>query len=154
MLKKNKIVWEKWVDPFALEDIEEEGEEEEEVEQDFPSYEQYESQEEQVNDEKMLLLYSDMGIIPYNEKTSSGKIFNFWIGHTNFDITKKISVLIESVPGVEILDIFTRYRFRVAIGKAFRDREVMNDISKTLTIFFNDVEQQKDFNQDNSDTDD
>lgn len=152
MLKKNKIVWEKWVDPFALDDIEEEGEEEE-VEQDFPSYEQYESQEEQVNDEKMLLLYSEMGIIPYNEKTSSGKIFNFWIGHTNFDITQKISVVIESVPGVEILDIFTRYRFRIAIGKAFVDREVMNRISKELNDYFS-IEQAQNINQNNYNTDD
>ena len=44
-----------------------------------------------------MLLYSDMGVIPYNEKQPSGKIFNFWIGHTNFDITHNVKETIEAV---------------------------------------------------------
>jgi hypothetical protein len=72
-----------------------------------------------------------MGIIPINENTASGKIFNFWLGHTNFDITKKIFDIIEKTEGVETLDIFTRYRFRISVGKAFTDSVVMKDIQES-----------------------
>ena len=70
---------------------------------------------------------------PVTEKIPSGKIFNFWVGHTNFDITRNIQQVISSVTGVEILDVFTRYRFRIAVAKAFKDRNVMNDISKAIS---------------------
>ena len=78
-------------------------------------------------------------VIPYNEKQPSGKIFNFWIGHTNFDITHNVKETIEAVDGIEILDVFTRYRFRIAIGKSFTDREVMNNIYKGLSNKFSKV---------------
>jgi hypothetical protein len=54
------------------------------------------------------------------------------MGHTNFDISKKIAQIIERTDGVETLDIFTRYRFRVSIGKAFDDSETMRNINKTI----------------------
>jgi hypothetical protein len=54
------------------------------------------------------------------------------MGHTNFDISKKIAQMIERTDGVETLDIFTRYRFRVSIGKAFDDSETMRNINKTI----------------------
>jgi hypothetical protein len=73
-----------------------------------------------------------MGIIPMNENTMSGKIFNFWMGHTNFNITKKIADIIEQTDGVETLDIFTRYRFRIGVGKAFDDSSVMRTINKRV----------------------
>ena len=73
-----------------------------------------------------------MGIIPVNDNTASGKLFNFWVGHTNFDISKKIANIIEKTDGVETLDIFTRYRFRIAVGKAFDDSEIMRNINKTI----------------------
>ena len=40
---------------------------------------------------------------------------------------------IQSVDGVEALDIYTRYRFRIAIGKLFKDRDVMFQIQTKLT---------------------
>ena len=135
-MSKNKIIWEKWVDPFFSENITD-NEDHNDTEEDFPSYDEYsEKQEAEDIDESVLLLYSDMGVIPYNEKMPSGKIFNFWIGHTNFDITHSIKEKIEQVDGIEILDVFTRYRFRIAIAKSFRDREVMNNISKALSNKF------------------
>lgn len=130
------IVWQKWFDPFGEDDIIEN-------ENRNVSQEEYESEaEENMKDlEKnhmqqlqrpMKAIATPMGIIPYTENTASGKIFNFWVGHTNFDITQKISDLIENIDGVEILDIFTRYRFRIAIGKAFIDSKVMKEINDTI----------------------
>ena len=73
-----------------------------------------------------------MGIIPMTENTASGKIFNFWVGHTNFDITKKVADMIEKTDGVETFDVFTRYRFRVGVGKAFSDSETMREINSRV----------------------
>ena len=56
------------------------------------------------------------------------KMFNFWTGHTNFSITPDVAVKIEKIEGIEVLDILTRYRFRIGIAKLFRDRNVMNKI--------------------------
>ena len=60
------------------------------------------------------------------------RICNFWLAHTNFNITQSISEQIEKVDGVETLDIFTRYRFRIAIGKAFNSSIVMQNIQNQL----------------------
>ena len=71
------------------------------------------------------VIATPMGIIPMNEYTCSSKIFNFWTGHANFDLTEEVADIIETSPGVESLNIFTRYRFRIGIGKAFKDAEIM-----------------------------
>lgn len=122
---KPTIIWEKWTDPF--------GQQSEDL--DWPGYDDnIDSYEEpKVNKlEKINAIVTNMGIIPYNEHTDCSKIFNFWIGHTNFDITKEVSDIIEVAEGVETLDIFTRYRFRISIGKSFNDREVMDLINRNV----------------------
>ena len=86
------------------------------------------------------VMATPMGIIPVNENTASGKIFNFWVGHTNFNITKHLAGVIENIDGVETLDIFTRYRFRVGIGKAFIDSDVMRDINSKVYEILDNVE--------------
>ena len=73
-----------------------------------------------------------MGIIPYNEYTASSTIFNFWVGHTSFSITYDIGAIIEQANGVETLDIFTRYRFRIGIGKVFKESEVMQNVTQEI----------------------
>lgn len=119
------ITWEKWKDPFGEKD---------EDNTDYDSYEEYVEPEENVVSKVLL---TPMGIIPYNDNTASGKIFNFWIGHTNFSITSQISNMIENSEGVETLDIFTRYRFRISVGKAFDDSEIMRNINTIIYTHFN-----------------
>jgi hypothetical protein len=115
--KQPLIIWEKWIDPFGRDT-------------DEAKWTDYNND---ITDIDALISDSQdeepEGLIPYNEHTASGKIFNFWLGHTNFNISKKISNLIESCDGVEILDIFTRYRFRVGIGKCFNDSDTMKNIN-------------------------
>ena len=127
----NKIVWEKWVDPY-FQDAESEAQ--------WSNYQEREDDEESEEmqpTEKMFVISSPMGIIQYNEYSAPSKIFNFWVGHANFDITEKIAKIIEQSRGVEILDVFTRYRFRIAIGKGFQDRDVMNVINNSIGLYFN-----------------
>ncbi len=135
---KSLIVWEKWVDPFGddmdeakwtdynndIQDLADDSDDDDTMEEPLPHIIR--------NTKPIKVIASPMGLIPYNEHTASGKIFNFWLGHTNFNISKKIESMIEQCDGVEILDIFTRYRFRIAIGKCFNDSETMKLINDKL----------------------
>lgn len=131
-MNNTQIVWEKWTDPFG-QDIEEtkwNHYDDEELDEDTEFLEDH--LQEHMNNKSVMVIASPLGIIPYNEYTASGKIFNFWIGHTNFNLSQKVSDIIEACPGVELLDIFTRYRFRIAIGKCFNDNEIMKIISDKI----------------------
>lgn len=134
------IIWEKWVDPFGQDTNESKW-------TDYNNDLSYFDQEDEDLDENkkpsikipnapIKVIASPLGLIPYNEHTASSKIFNFWLGHTNFNISSKIKEIIENIDGIEILDIFTRYRFRIAIGKCFEDADVMSTINKTIHDFY------------------
>lgn len=133
----NLIIWQKWMDPFGedddteIQDIEPtffdedntiDEEEDKKIKKDLKS----------IKNNSIRVMSTPMGIIPVTENTASSKIFNFWVGHTNFNISKKIAQIIEDTDGVETLDIFTRYRFRIAIGKVFTDSSVMKNINDNV----------------------
>lgn len=130
------IVWEKWVDPFGgeLDDAKwtdydneiDELDDEDIIDEETGEYENFSRKR------TIKAIATPMGLIPYNELTAPGKIFNFWVGHTNFDITKNIASIIEKCEGIEILDIFSRYRFRIAVGKCFNDSEIMTKINDKI----------------------
>jgi hypothetical protein len=146
---KYKVVWQKWIDPFGQDQEESISLDYENENPDFSSeYYRADKNEDMTDDENESLIKkrpikviaSPMGLIPYNEHTASGKIFNFWLGHTNFDITINISRIIENTDGVEALDIFTRYRFRVAIGKCFGSSETMVRIQENICRYLDEQE--------------
>jgi hypothetical protein len=83
------------------------------------------------------LIMTPMGVIPMTEYSTPGKIFNFWTCHTNFSITPEIYKTIEETDGVETLDVFTRYRVKVGVGKAFHDGSVLRDINKNISEIIN-----------------
>jgi hypothetical protein len=58
--------------------------------------------------------------------------FDCWIGHTNFDITPKIKNKLNKMEGIEILKIFSRYRFFVGIGQMFDFQNIRYDIEQEL----------------------
>lgn len=140
----NIILWQKWLNPYeppaddgkSLSDI---SNQELDDAAHWDSYAPDEDEDIDNQDKDSLIFHSTpkalitpMGMIPLHEKTACTKIFKFWIGHTNFDITSNIASIIEKIDGVEVLDVFTRYRFRIAIGKAFKDRNVMSNIQKAI----------------------
>lgn len=126
--KEPMIIWEKWVDPMG-------GDEDS---NDFlRKQEDYEESEAPIIKSKtMKMIVTPMGMIPYTENTASSSIFNFWVGHCNFDISSPIVSIIEETDGVETLDVFTRYRFRIGVGKAFDDGLVMRTINSILYKHF------------------
>jgi hypothetical protein len=58
--------------------------------------------------------------------------FDCWIGHTNFDITNDTKKILDATEGVEVLKIFSRYRFFIGVGKMFKFQNVRNNIEKEL----------------------
>lgn len=135
----NKIIWEKWTDPFGDNFDETKWNNYDDEEQDESS----EFLDNEMIKSKMgkpiKVIASPMGLIPYNEYTASSKIFNFWVGHTNFNISKPVMNIIEKCEGVELLDVFTRYRFRIGIGKCFSDSDTMKNITDNIILFLNSI---------------
>ena len=139
--KENRIVWQKWADPFGDDDDIIDSLESEMLD-DYSHFTEDDSQaqtEEPIEKKSIVkshknirVMATPMGIIPVTENTASGKIFNFWTGHTNFNITRRIAGIIEETEGVETLDIFTRYRFRISVGKAFDDSSIMRSINDNV----------------------
>jgi hypothetical protein len=143
-----KIIWQKWSNPFGsqeeldlmnqyMQSSEEEVYTEEELEQIYQDGEEFEESETHENPHKLRVIATPMGIMPLTENTDICHIFNFWIGHANFDITKEIVSILETIEGVETLDIFTRYRFRIGVGKAFNDSQVMRNINDSIYEYLN-----------------
>lgn len=118
---KPLVIWEKWKDPF--------GADEEDINKDWTDSDE---DEDNLDIVKSKVMVTPMGLIPFSENTNASKIFKFWLAHTNFTISENIVNVIEQIDGVETLDIYTRYRFRIGIGKGFNDREVMSNINTKL----------------------
>ena len=58
--------------------------------------------------------------------------YDCWVGHTNFDLTEEMMMLINEVHGVEALKVITRYRFFVGAGRAFEFSYVRAGIEEIL----------------------
>jgi hypothetical protein len=130
---KSQIIWEKWIDPFGQDDDVSKWTEYDDEYQEYDHDERVENSPKR--SKQIRVIASPMGIIPYNEYSAPGKLFNFWVGHTNFNITSDIITVIEKTTGVEILDIFSRYRFRIAVGKCFNDSDIKKEIMDNIYNF-------------------
>ncbi len=137
-MEKN-IVWHKWIDPFAEVAPATEDNDNDDSNEWKDSYEKFEDMvgksmegQKQPRNYQGPLMIGPMGIIPMNENNYPSKVYNFWMGHTNFNICPRTALQLEAIPGVEALDVFTRYRFRIAIGRAFNEKAVMRDIEGVL----------------------
>jgi hypothetical protein len=127
-----KIIWQKWQDEllddmFAANNVANEDEDLDEIDDQYDD-----PKHDNLFSKKQPILITPMGILPYNEAVACNKIFNLWVGHTNFTINKTIMNLIEQCDGVETLDVFTRYRFRISVGQAFSDSIVMRNINNHI----------------------
>tara|TARA_B100000700_G_scaffold195735_1_gene215437 strand:- start:18917 stop:19342 length:426 start_codon:yes stop_codon:yes gene_type:complete len=58
--------------------------------------------------------------------------FDCWVGHTNFNLSKKIVSELERIEGIELLRICSRYRFFIGIGKMFDFKAVRKNLEKRL----------------------
>ena len=124
-MSKKKIAWEKWDTDLIEEEI-------------LAGIDFQEDDEEMVDEALKLmqkipkLISTPMGIYQLHDKMNPVKQFDCWTGYTNFDITTSVQSKIESVEGVELLSILSRYRFFLGVGKLFKFKDVRAKIEKDL----------------------
>ena len=141
-----QIAWEKWHNPFGdddgqlekFKDLYKQDEDGNLVEayQDEDEEEEKSFEESSVTEtDQIKVMSTPMGIVPITEHTDVNKIFNFWVGHSNFNLRSNVIDIINNVDGVETLDIFTRYRMRIGIGKhpSFIDRNILHSIDVAIS---------------------
>lgn len=128
------VYWEKWIDAF------EEGDEE--LANEITEIEEALNSEELIEQEQLFQSISHIksivtpfGVLPLTEHTMASKYFKFWVGHSNFKLTEIFYKIIGQHPGIETLDILTPYRFRIAVGKLFVDRDVMTSVRDVMVKY-------------------
>lgn len=73
------------------------------------------------------------GYISVKMHPRSKSDFKFFVGNTNFDLGEAEIKIIIDTEGVDIFDIFSPYRFRIAIGTNFNSKKVMRLVEKRLS---------------------
>ena len=130
------VYWEKWVD--AYEDDMDIIDQEERVDEGDDFGITFEISEEEAlhkSIKNIQTIFTPFGALPLTEHSLASNYFKFWVGHTNFKITGPFHSIISGIEGVETLDVFTPYRFRISVGKLFRDREVMSKIKDSMVAY-------------------
>jgi len=122
MLKK-RIKWEKWNSPFDVEDDE-----------DDEDTDNWKNKNVKKDTHINQMIIGPMGIIPITEHGNPSKLYNFWMMHTNFNLSEPVCNTLNKVDGIEGLDVFTRYRARLAFGKLFEEEAIQEEIEKVLCV--------------------
>jgi hypothetical protein len=78
------------------------------------------------------IMQTPLGLWRVNDTMNPYKQFKLWMGHTNFTITSDVVDIIQDIPGVEVLQVMTRYRFIIGVGELFSIRDVRVAIESQL----------------------
>jgi len=78
------------------------------------------------------IIQTPLGIFSMEDDLNPYKTLLFYVGNTNFNISKKVSDIIEKIEGIEIFHVISRYRFTIAIGKCFNQIEVRTKILESV----------------------
>jgi len=125
-----KIGWIQWQNPYDSEVVKnKEDKWEDSYSEEFDDNDEDSCPQ---NKRNMKVVFTPMGAIPLPEHSAPQKVFNLWMAHTNFNITHNVLNLVEQTDGVETVDVFTRYRMRVGIGKMFDTKNVIHNINQNL----------------------
>ena len=127
-MSNKKIAWERWDEDVV---------EQEMVENFFAQFETEEELEEAQDALSFLekipsLVTTPMGMYQLHDKMNIMNQFDCWMGYTNFDITTSVQEVLESVEGVELLEVMSRYRFFLGVGKLFNFPDVRISIEEQL----------------------
>ncbi len=60
--------------------------------------------------------------------------FDCWLAHCNFPITNELVLKLNKAEGIEYLDILSKYRFLIGLGKAFTLSDVRINLEKELGV--------------------
>lgn len=124
-MPKKQIVWEKWEDPMKGNNFTQEA-----TDPETPPIDS-------------MITPTPFGILPMTEHSLASNRFDFWIMHSNFNLTKDILDAIAQIPGVETLEPYTRYRARIGFPKSglFNKETVKRNI-EDIILLKDDIKQQ------------
>tara|TARA_R100000008_G_scaffold81616_2_gene65049 strand:+ start:1302 stop:1961 length:660 start_codon:yes stop_codon:yes gene_type:complete len=114
---KKKFAWEKWFNPLD-EELESIKNEVEDLMDEAPNMF---AEEEDIQHQVFPIIQQPppFGLVSaINEQNRFINSFDFWIMHTNFDVTEDIKSLIEKTPGVESITVLTRYRVKIGLTRS------------------------------------
>lgn len=114
MTNNRSIQWRKWRDP-----TEEHSEKIKQMREELNDEEKevFDSSKELIEPVNFNVLSTPIGLLPITESNLPSNNFDLWIGYTNFNIDEDFKNLVDSVDGVEIFDVYSRYTFRIGIGR-------------------------------------
>ena len=139
--KTKQVVWEKWIDPMNtnVDEVEYPGydlpspveersvdyllPEEDEMQQNFGVTP---NPEELHIPNPIQIVNTPHGFMSLTEHSFASKHFDFWTAHCNFPITLSVANAIADVPGVESLNILTRYRARLGFNRILLQAKAFN----------------------------
>jgi hypothetical protein len=137
------VYWEKWVDAYSpeedfselVQDLDLGNGEEPEL-----SFEEQQQLDQQIEHQlkgyrNIQTIFTPYGVLPLTEQSLASSYFKFWVGHTNFRITKSFVDIASNVDGVESVDVFSPYRFRIGVATLFKDRVVMSEIRENMVRY-------------------
>ncbi len=81
------------------------------------------------SDQQHLMLNLDENI---STEIALANNFDCWVAHTNFNLTESIKNKLDDIEGIEILRIFSRYRFLIGVGKMFEFTNVRKNVETKL----------------------
>lgn len=87
---------------------------------------------EELYSQPLATIMTPFGVLPIGKAILASTNLKFWIGHTNFKITRNFVKDLAEINGIEDISLLTPHRFRICIGHLFRDRQVMADIKSII----------------------
>ena len=133
-----RIGWIKWKNPYSNDEIEGEDDKYDRDNDDNVTLYKDGDEDNIITQKNTRAILTPMGVLPLPEHSAAQNVFSLWTAHTNFDINNKIAEIVELTPGVETLQIFTRYRMNVGIGKLFSIEGTIKRINDNILKSFND----------------
>ena len=114
MVNNRSIQWRKLRDP-----TEEHSEKIKQMREELNDEEKevFDSNKELIEPVNFNVLSTPIGLLPITESNLPSNNFDLWIWYTNFNIDESFKNLVDSVDGVEIFDVYSRYTFRIGIGR-------------------------------------
>jgi hypothetical protein len=129
---RRQIIWQSWSHPLG------QGKEYSDAAAQPPKkkrrshdYDDFEGDDEEYRSARVFYATA-AGLVPARPYGDFRREINLWVGHTSFPIDEGVLAAIEETPGVELLDLLTRYRFRIGFGHAFASADVKAAIQSRL----------------------
>jgi hypothetical protein len=127
------IAWEKWHD--SIESLDTSGFEELETEEgysDSSALEGIDINSLIMHPVQLPKIRTPIGFFEVDDPMRPSKMFDCWIGHTNFTINDEVFEVINTCPGVECFKVISKYRFFIGVAKLFDFRNVRESIQYSL----------------------